>query len=428
MENIRMAWQSLKVNKMRAILTMLGIIIGIGSVIAILTVGNAESNSVTNSMSVLGASNITVSVQQRSASSAFSPSSRVQSATGQQSLKKPEEKDLISNDMTDTMRERFNSQIIGVGLSDSVGSGQAKDGHKYANVNLAGANDEYLAVNNVKMLQGRFISKRDVDGTRNVAVVSDKLVNNMFGGDAAAALGKDVKVYIGSEIYTFSIIGVYEYQQSIISGAGTSEEDISTSLYIPVSVGIRLSNSGNGYQSITVMAAPNIDSISFSNQLKDFFGTYYKNNSDFTIQVTSIKSITDQVNTILNNLSIAISVIAGISLLVGGIGVMNIMLVSVTERTREIGIRKALGATNSNIRMQFITESIIVCLVGGFAGVIFGGALGYLGSYLLGFPSWPTIFSIVLAVGFSMAIGIFFGYYPANKAAKLNPIEALRYQ
>lgn len=425
MENIRMAWESLRVNKMRAILTMLGIIIGIGSVIAILTVGNAMSSSITTSLSALGSMNVTVSIQQRSNNRTFGP----RFASGPQvEQKKPEEKDLLSTDMIDAMRQRFNTQIAGISLSEGVGSAQAKEGHLYANINVTGANAEYAMVNNVKMMRGRFISENDVIGTRGVAVVSDKLVNNIFGGDTSSALGKELKVYAGSEIYTYSIIGVYENENSLFNMSTVSEVDITTTLYIPVSVAKRLSGGNRGYQSITVAAVPNLDSVIFSKNLKNYFDKYYENNLDFTDAVTSVKSITDQADTILNNLSIAISVIAGISLLVGGIGVMNIMLVSVTERTREIGIRKALGATNSNIRVQFIVESIIVCLVGGILGVILGGALGYLGSYLLKAPTLPTFSSIALAVIFSMAIGVFFGYYPANKAAKLNPIEALRYE
>ena len=142
----------------------------------------------------------------------------------------------------------------------------------------------------------------------------------------------------------------------------------------------------------------------------------------------SMESITEQMDNMMSTINTALSVIAGISLLVGGIGVMNIMLVSVTERTREIGTRKALGATNGNIRMQFVVESVIICLVGGIIGIILGALLGYWGSSLLGAPAMPTVSSILLAAGFATAIGIFFGYYPANKAAKMDPIEALRYE
>ena len=142
----------------------------------------------------------------------------------------------------------------------------------------------------------------------------------------------------------------------------------------------------------------------------------------------AMSTMVESMSSIMNTLSIAISVIAGISLLVGGIGVMNIMLVSVTERTREIGTRKALGATNNDIRLQFVVESIIVCLIGGVIGIAAGTLLGYCGSSLISEPALPTLGSIALAVGFSMAIGVFFGYYPANKAARLDPIEALRYE
>ena len=133
-------------------------------------------------------------------------------------------------------------------------------------------------------------------------------------------------------------------------------------------------------------------------------------------------------NTMINMIQLALSVIAGISLVVGGIGVMNIMLVSITERTKEIGTRKALGATNSSIRLQFITESVVICVIGGIIGIILGIGLGTVAVKLMGYEAAVSIESIIIAVGFSMAIGVFFGYYPANKAAKLNPIDALRYE
>ena len=142
----------------------------------------------------------------------------------------------------------------------------------------------------------------------------------------------------------------------------------------------------------------------------------------------NMDSMIGSMTSMLNTMSMAIGVIAGISLLVGGIGVMNIMLVSVTERTREIGTRKALGAKNSAIRIQFIVESMIICLMGGILGVAMGTGLGRLGSTLLGSPAWPSLGIVLIAAAFSMAIGVFFGYYPANKAAKLNTIEALRYE
>ncbi len=146
------------------------------------------------------------------------------------------------------------------------------------------------------------------------------------------------------------------------------------------------------------------------------------------VRAESMDSMIGETTSSLDMIKLAISIIAAISLLVGGIGVMNIMLVSVTERTREIGTRKALGAKNIAIRVQFIVESMIICLFGGVIGVILGTTLGRLGSTLLGAPGWPSVSIVLIAVGFSMGIGVFFGYYPANKAAKLDPIEALRYE
>lgn len=418
-ENIRLAWEGLKANKMRALLTMLGIIIGISSVIGILTVGEGVSGSVTGSLSSFGANNIYIFLQQREDESGgmngFSGGGL-------------DADDLITDDMIDTLVKRFPEAISGIGLAEMAGSGQAKIGRDYANVSITGVNTEYLSVNSVDLLKGRELLDRDVEGKRNVAIVSDKLVNNLYNGDANAALGQELLVYVDKEILAFSIIGVYEYEASAMSFSTASEKDINTSLYIPISTAKKLSGADAGYSSFIIAASGSVDSIVFADQAAHFMNRYYENNADYQMGAMSMESMLDSVNSIMGTISLALSIIAGISLIVGGIGVMNIMLVSVTERTREIGTRKALGATNNNIRVQFVVESMIVCLIGGVIGILLGGLLGYIGSSLIDATSMPSVSSIALAVGFSLAIGVFFGYYPANKAAKLDPIEALRYE
>ena len=163
--------------------------------------------------------------------------------------------------------------------------------------------------------------------------------------------------------------------------------------------------------------------------IKSFFNSrYYRDNENYEITCSSMSEILDSVTEMMSTVSLAISLIAGISLLVGGIGVMNIMLVSVTERTKEIGTRKALGATNSSIRLQFIVESITLCVAGGFIGVILGLIIGNIISKVMKYSAAAPLSGIIISVLFSMAIGVFFGYYPANKAAKMNPIDALRYE
>ena len=208
----------------------------------------------------------------------------------------------------------------------------------------------------------------------------------------------------------------------------SAEADVQTDVYIPLSTAKQLAGADDGYASITIVANPEIDSANFATVATNYLNKYYADNQNFRVSSMSMESMLSTVDTMMETVNIAIAVIAGISLLVGGIGVMNIMLVSVTERTREIGTRKAIGATNGHIRIQFVTESVIICLIGGVIGIILGTALGCFGAKLLGVTAFPSLWHIALAVGFSMAIGIFFGYYPANKAAKLDPIEALRYE
>ncbi|MFP5526924.1 ABC transporter permease [Peptococcus simiae] len=414
-ENIRLALESLRANKIRSLLTMLGIIIGIASVISILTIGDAMTSSISSSLSTFGSQNVYLYVNSRDDDYMYEPS----------------EQDLISPEMLESMQARFGDRIVGVSLEKSAGSGEVRHGYRKANITLNGVSPGSAESNNIKILAGRFIREADVQSLRNTAVISDKMAKELYGDQLSKALNKEIEVRGASGMHTFTVVGIYEYNDDPMTAAmnGRNPNSKTTACYIPVSTAGRLTNdSSKGYRQVTVTAATSENTIKFTKELEDYMNQYYTNNSQFKILTQSVEEMTNQVNATLNSVKLAISVIAGISLLVGGIGVMNIMLVSVTERTREIGIRKALGATNFDIRLQFIVESIIVCVIGGLIGILTGGLFGFLGSLALKAATGPSLLAIFLATGFSMLIGVFFGYYPANKAAQLNPIDALRYE
>ena len=403
-ENILLAISGLRANKMRALLTMLGIIIGIGSVIGIVMVGD----SMTSSLQEMGANTVQISLQQRESENGTSYSVYM------------DEEDYINDEMIEAFLQDYGDVVESVSLQESMGSGRVTEGHRYANVSISGVNSGYQSANHLTMLGGRFIGDKDNKGVKNVAVVSDRLVNNMFG-QGQNPLGKEIKVNCGKEQYTFTIIGVYQYEQNAIMammGAAASDADITTDLFIPIQTEWKLTGTIEGYYYINVMTKQGTDSRALAQDFQDYFNRFYTRNQDFQIMAISLDSVIDQYASMMGTVQVAIAVIAAISLLVGGM----------TERTREIGTRKALGAKNSAIRMQFIVESVIICLIGGIIGIIFGMLLGYAGASLLGFPAHPSVDAILIAVCFSMAIGVFFGYYPANKAAKLDPIEALRYE
>lgn len=423
-ENIRLAAEGLKSNKMRAILTMLGIIIGIAAVIGIMTIGSGISGAMNRSLSSMGASNVDVYLQTK-----IDPNADSTTVYNDSAPKKMEEKNLISDTMIAQMRERYPKSITGVSITEGGDSAKVEMKHRYANAYFNGVNEDQAKVANIKMLRGRTVETHDIKSQRFVAVVSDKFAENLFGKDISKALGQEFPVTLKNEMYLFSIIGVYKYQMMGFGG-GTmaADRDMSTQVYIPVSTMKRITKENPGYQNITITVAPGVNSTDFSQQVSDFLNRYYRTNKEYQISASSMEKAMEQMNQMMSTMSMGLSAIAAISLLVGGIGVMNIMLVSVTERTREIGTRKALGATNGNIRVQFVVESMIVCLIGGVIGIILGAVLGYFGSKAMGAPGFPTLDSILVSVGFSLAIGVFFGYYPANKAAKLDPIEALRYE
>lgn len=424
-ENLVLALESLRSNKMRAFLTMLGIIIGIASVIAIISVGDSLSSSITTEMQGIGTNNFRINVREKD-SNVGNPRDPRANIMG--SSASAEDEDLITTEMLEAFQEQFKDQVAAISLTESVGSGQVKDERLYANVSVSGVNPGYMQVNNVEMLSGRFINDRDTAGRKSVAVVSDKLVNNIFG-KSVNPIGQEIKFYEAGEIKTYIIVGVYKHSESamFIGASSSSEKDTQTSMYIPITLA-KQSKTIKNYSNATIMSNTDVDADQFTKDIKEFFAKYYEKNPKWEVSTINMASQIEMASSMLSTISLAIAIIAAISLLVGGIGVMNIMLVSVTERTREIGTRKALGAKNFHIRMQFITEAMIIALVGGLIGLVLGLLLGMLGSKLLGAAPSFSIPTILLTVTFSMAIGVFFGYYPANKAAQLDPIDALRYE
>ena len=401
------------------------IIIGIASVIAIMSVGNSISTSVTSSMEEMGVNNITLGVSQKSTEDTVTSDGRVFAGISRGSEMSDE--DYITDEMLNAMEADFADSVTGILLSESAGSGTAEDGSLTANVNITGVNTAYLENEELTLLAGRTLTERDQNEAKRVALVSDKLADNLFEGDYNAAIGSEISIYVSNRYYTYAIAGVYEYDDSGFSAE--AEEDVTTTVYLPLETAREQNHSSTGYSQLTIVTASGVDSTTICDELETWFNNnYYRSNDSFEVTASSMESMVSSMTEMLSTVSIAISVIAGISLLVGGIGVMNIMLVSITERTREIGTRKALGATNGSIRLQFIMESIVICLTGGFIGILLGLILAAVATNLLGYAASPSIGGIIFSVSFSILIGVFFGYYPANKAAKMNPIEALRYE
>ncbi|MCR5625402.1 MAG: ABC transporter permease [Lachnospiraceae bacterium] len=420
-ENIRIALSGLRANKLRTFLTMLGIIIGIASVIAIMTVGDAMNNSVMESMGSVGANNIEFYV---------SEDVDADEEVDYSELRPMETSDEISRDMINDLVNKFKNEVSGVVLSESVGTTKVEDDANYANITINGMNLTALEQMKLKMLSGRTLSISDIDNKSKVCLVSDKFVDNMYDGHYSKAIGQPLEVVLDNKYYTYTIVGVYKYDPSVFNDhAVFKKKDVNTQCIIPITTAMQQVRSEEFFFYVTVVAADGYDPDVVASDISNWINKkYYETNDTYCVESYTMKADLDYLKNMVNTIKLAFMAIGAISLLVGGIGVMNIMVVTITERTREIGTRKALGATNGSIRAQFITEAVAICAIGGIIGVATGIGIGQIILKVINVHGMPSLVEITISIIFSMGIGIFFGFYPANKAAKMNPVEALRYE
>ena len=403
-EIISEAIGTLTVNKLRTGLATLGIVIGIGSVIALISLGQATQASVQARIQSLGANLLTVQPGSQTTGAVRG------AAGGGTTLTMEDAKAIQTSPQIDTVANVS---------PEFARRSQVTTGRNNTNVQIVGATSVYPQVHKFTIAQGSFISQRDVDSMSKVAVVGPQVVSDLFG-EGAGALGQNIR--IGSQ--TFRIVGVTE------SKGGTGFQNQDSLVWVPVTTAQKQLFGADYLTSIALEAKSPEVMVDAQNQVGYLLLARHKL-SDPTSADFSIFSQQDILNTAsatTGTFTTLLSGIAAISLLVGGIGIMNIMLVTVTERTREIGLRKALGAKKKLITTQFLIESVILTFTGGIIGMVLGIITSYIVSNLTGSPFVISPSAIILAVGVSAGIGILFGYYPARRAANLQPIEALRYE
>jgi len=400
-ESFLMAWASLIANKLRSILTMLGIIIGVAAVIALVSIGNGVKQDIQDSISSLG-SNLLMVMPGAPRTPGVRPTA------GSQKTLKVSDYEAIA-------------KLDGVKAASpyTAGSYVAIYQSKNWTTSVSGVNYNFQDVNNWNMEEGRFISEKNVQNRERIAVVGQTVVKNLFAGEDP--VGKEIRV----QNIPFRVIGVLESK-----GNGTMGNDQDDAIFIPYTTAMERVEGVDYLRMVYVVAKDEsgIDRLQsdIENLLRVRHGIKDPELDNFNIQ--NMKSIMDTMEQTTGTLTLFLGAVAAISLVVGGIGIMNIMLVSVTERTREIGIRKALGATYNVIVTQFLIEAVVISLMGGIIGIALGIGVSHLIGTLSGMSTVISIPTIILSFGFSMAIGLVFGIYPARKAAKLNPIDALHYE
>ncbi len=403
-EIVTEALSTLTINKLRTGLAVLGIIIGIGSVIALISLGQSSQKSIENQIQSLGSNILTVSP-------AGQNTGAVRGAGGGGTTLTPEDASALKSATTLTTIARISPEY--------ARRSQVTAGRNNTNTQIIGVEPQYADIRKITVATGAFITDRDVSILSKVAVLGPQAASDLFG-DSTELLGQSIR--ISGQILT--VIGV----TSSKGGSGFNNPD--DAIYVPLSTAQKILFGANNLTSIAVEAKDSGVMTETQNEIGYFLLARHKisdpANADFTI--FSQNDILNTVSQVTGTFTTLLGGIAAISLLVGGIGIMNIMLVTVTERTREIGLRKALGAKKRLIITQFLTEAILLTIIGGIVGMALGIIISYILTRVMNMPFTISPFSVILALGVSGGIGILFGWYPAKKAADLLPIEALRYE
>ncbi len=403
-ETIQMAIEALWANKMRSLLTMLGIIIGVGAVIAMVSIGMGVRKNVQDSIASLGSNMLIVNA------SATKNAAGVRQAAGSNVRLKLEDAEAIKKKIDD-------AEYVSPTVQKNY---QIVNGNQNWNTQVVGAMPEYMNIRSLSISNGTFITQKDVDSNSRVAVIGTTVAENLFGEDVNP-VGKNIRINNDP----FKVVGLLESKGQ--SSVGQDQDD---TVIIPITTAMNRIMAMDHIQSISVqvISADKMDSV--QSEIETLMRQRHRitgdKEDDFTVR--NLTSIMETMTSTTTMITLLLGSVAGISLLVGGIGIMNIMMVSVTERTREIGIRKALGATYSNIMMQFLIEAVFVGIIGGLIGIGLGCGLATAIAQFGGFNTVITIEPILVSFFFSVGISLFFGIYPARKAAKLDPIEALRYE
>ncbi|KAB8145058.1 FtsX-like permease family protein [Chloroflexia bacterium SDU3-3] len=404
-ESIRIAVSSLRANKLRTLLTMLGIIIGVASVVALLSIGRGATSSITSQISSIGSNLLTISPGMSFGSGGVRSS---------------------SNNLTMADAEVLAS-LPGVAASAPVyqGNSQIIAGSNNTQSTVLGVTDSFFTVRNAKIDYGTLITQDQSDSMESVAVLGSGVAEDLFS--TANPIGSSIR--INNQI--FRVIGV-------LKSAGGTGNSIDDQVMVPLKIaqlklfGARSSSTSSLLLSTVYIQVSSADLVDGVQDLAEkTLRVRHKLSSDGTeddFRVFNQADVLESLSQVTTILTVFLGSIAGISLLVGGIGVMNIMLVSVSERTKEIGLRKAVGARRSDIMQQFLVEALLVSVLGGIVGVLLGVGVAYIVKLTGVTTPVVTADSIFLSLGFSMAVGLFFGIYPARRAARLRPIEALRYE